>query len=212
MSAIKFPRIPYQNDADLRLFLNTDIVITEKLDGLNVLLHDGNAYTRDDSGRPHFASYMAMVNKHHTWKTVNDALYYWGEDLYARHSCEYDAIPEAETYRLFMVATDHLFAFPWALMLSYARRRDLKVVPVLFRGKMASSVLLNQKIKLLMQESSSIGGEREGVVVRVASGFRLSEIHKKMFKVVRDNHVQPDSAHWRRHWRKRKIIWGNSHG
>ena len=56
---------------DPQRFIGIPIVITEKLDGSNVLLHQGEVYARSTSGGPAQANpWLEMVRKHHTWKTA----------------------------------------------------------------------------------------------------------------------------------------------
>jgi len=69
----KYPRTPYspwsaanphsRPAADMTRFIGREIVITEKLDGSNTLLHQGQAYplSKDNAA----ASWLAMARKHH---------------------------------------------------------------------------------------------------------------------------------------------------
>lgn len=48
-------------------FVGVAVVVTEKLDGCNTLLHAGQVYSRSVSS-PSEGKWMAMVKKHHAWK------------------------------------------------------------------------------------------------------------------------------------------------
>ena len=99
----KYPKTPYwylspsitRNEEDtindevllyMDAFIDVDVVITEKLDGSNVLLNDGDVYARSTSGGPAVSSpWLGMVKKHHAWKTTNNNLCIYGEDIYGVH-------------------------------------------------------------------------------------------------------------------------------
>ena len=50
------------------------------------------------------------------------------------------------------------------------------------------------------RQPSSLGGEREGIVLRLEAVFPGSEFAKNVCKSVRRGHVQ-DDEHWTRNWR-----------
>ena len=107
----KYPRTPYspwspanprnRPAADMTRFIGREIVITEKLDGSNTLLRQGQACPRSaDSAAA--APWLAMARKHHAWKTIPlPELQLYGEDIYGVHAIEYDPVPEKATFRLF---------------------------------------------------------------------------------------------------------------
>ena len=210
---IRYPSTPCIHDTNLAWFLGKLLIITEKLDGLNVLLHNGAAYTRDLSAEPHDAPYMSLVKKHHAWKTFGDGVFgYWGEDLYAQHSCQYLPMREDETFKVFMVVNmqnEGGYVLPYSLGRRMARARQFPLVPELFKGRSNDLAMLRAYLDGLMEDSvSAIGGDLEGLVVRVAHGFYLRDLSHNVFKVVRPHHVQPDAEHWRANWKPRGVIWG----
>ena len=235
---IRFPSIPRMYEIhQLKRFVKRKIVIMEKLDGLNVLLHMGKAYTRDNAGAPHNAPYMSMVKKHHAHRTATlDKLIVFGEDLLAQHSCHYEPLREAETFFMFMTATDALYSdlyrmwkdgsgangshaphwkkcwlireFDHTNLFHHPVYGFSKIVPVFFRGAFDTINDLWGYIDAVMKHCpSQIGGELEGLVVRLDTVFPVENIRDYCFKVVRPNHVQPDAEHWRKNWKKRDIIW-----
>ena len=206
---MKFPSIPHMADADLKRFVGKSLVITEKLDGLNLRLHDGKVYDR--AGEPHNAPWTAMVKKWHAYKTLgNHHLHYFGEDLYACHSCEYDRLPEDETFRVFIVAGGLLpFAMSYMNTVDVVKQGGLLTVPLLGVMRLQSISELRENLEQMVNGPSALGGEREGVVVRRMDGFFLNEAPEHMFKIVRDGHVQPDADHWRRNWRRRPLLIRN---
>ncbi len=184
-------------------FVGVPVVVTEKLDGSNTLLHDGKVYGRSVSA-PSEAKWMAMAKKHHAWKVTGPEVYLYGEDIYGVHSIAYAAVPEDRTFYAFALR-DGAGAFaPFADLESYAEGHAIPVVPVLFRGIFRSVAELRAFLECAHAEPSVLGGEREGAVVRLASGFPGSEFAFNVCKSVRAGHVQSDE-HWIRNWRPCKI-------
>lgn len=179
-------------------FIGSPVVVTEKLDGGNTLLHKGKVYARSVSA-PSEAKWFAMVKKHHAWKVTEPDVYLYGEDIYGVHSIAYDPVPEDRTFYVFAVR-DNTGAFaPFSDVETYARRRKIPVVPVLFRGTFSSIKELRAFIDNAHGESSALGGAREGVVIRLACGFSTSDFQHSVCKSVRAGHVRCDE-HWSRNW------------
>ena len=208
---IKFPSIPSVHDYDMSRLRGENVVCTEKLDGLNVALYNGQTYTRDKSGLPHDAGYMAMVKKHHAYQTShNDQFIYYGEDLYAHHSCQYDPIPEDQTFRLFMILDIVAKNFlDWHETIHHARLLGFPTVPIIFQRTVndVSGMLNSAYAHISKSDNSRIGGQLEGVVIRNSGTIAMNSLSEEVFKIVRAGHVQPDAEHWRRHWKPRDIIW-----
>ena len=180
-------------------FVGTPIVVTEKLDGGNTLLHEGKVYARSVS-TPSEAKWLAMVKKHHAWKVTEPGVCLYGEDIYGVHSIAYDPVAEHETFYAFAMrdSTGAFAAFPEVE--EFARQRKISVVPVLFRGKFNSINDLRAFVDDAHRENSVLGGEREGVVIRLARGFPASEFQNNVCKSVRAGHVRSDE-HWSRNWK-----------
>ena len=210
----KYPKTPYwphspavgrdsQVHPDPNRFVGTSVVVTEKLDGGNTLLHAGKAYGRSVSA-PSEAKWMAMVKKHHAWKVTEPDVYLYGEDIYGVHSIAYEPVPEDRTFYAFALRDgDGAFA-PFAELEAYAERRKIPVVPVLFRGCFYSVLEIRAFVEHAQDECSMLGGEREGVVLRLARGFAETEFQDAVCKSVRAGHVQSDE-HWTKHWRPCRI-------
>ena len=216
--SMKYPSTPYwpwspaigrgedvHRDPDR--FVGEDVVATEKLDGGNTLLHAGGIYARSISA-PSEAKWMAMVKKHHAWKVTEPDVYLHGEDIYAVHSIAYDPVPEDRTFHAFALRHgDGAFA-AFDEVEAYAARRGLPVVPVLFKGRFQSLGELRAFMERVQGEPSALGGEREGVVLRLARAFPATEFRDSVCKSVRAGHVQSDQ-HWTRSWRPCRIARGD---
>ena len=179
------------------------MVVTEKLDGGNTLLHAGEVYSRSVSA-PSGAKWMAMVKKHHAWKVNEPDVYLYGEDIYGVHSITYEPIAEHETFRAFALRDgDGAFA-AFEEVETYARCLAIPVVPVLFRGVFRSVAEVRAFVEHAHDDPSALGGEREGVILRLARRFPAEEFQDNVCKSVRAGHVQTEE-HWTRSWKPCRI-------
>ena len=81
-----------------------------------------------------------------------------------------------------------------------AGKLNIPVVPVLWRGRLSSIEQADRLIAQAHAKPSCLGGEREGIVMRLAGEFSASEFAVSVVKSVRSGHVQTDE-HWSRNWR-----------
>ena len=184
-------------------FVGEFLVLTEKLDGSNTLLHAGRVYGRSVSA-PSAGKWMAMVKKQHAWKVTEPDVYLYGEDIYGVHSIEYQPVSEHETFHAFSLRDgEGVFASFYDLE-AYAKQRSIPVVPVLCRGRFRSVQEIQDFLTRADDEPSMLGGEREGIVLRLARGFPSAEFANNTCKSVRAGHVQTDE-HWTRQWRPCRI-------
>ncbi len=123
-----------------------------------------------------------------------------GEDIYAVHSIEYGPVAEDRTFYAFALRNEGDEFAAFTDLERYARHRAIPVVPVLFRGRFPSVDAIRRFIVAAHAEPSALGGEREGVVLRVEEGFAVRDFAKSVCKSVRAGHVQT-TTHWRRNWR-----------
>ena len=211
---IKYPRTPYwpfspsigREDGvhpDPGRFVGETVVVTEKLDGGNTLLHAGNVYARSVSA-PSEGKWMAMVKKHHAWKVNEPDVHLYGEDIYGVHSIEYGPVPERETFHAFALRDGKGAFASFAEVEAYAKQREIPLVPVLFNGRFQSVAEVSAFVERAQTEPSVLGGEREGIVLRLARGFPAEEFSNNVCKSVRPGHVQSDE-HWTRNWRSCRI-------
>jgi len=211
---LKYPRTPYwpysptigRGDAvhsDPERFVGRPVVVTEKLDGSNVLIHRGKVYGRSVAEEA-ANKWMAMVKKHHAWKVTEPDIHLYGEDIYGVHSIEYGAVGEEETFYAFALRDGRGDFSSTAALERFAGERSIPVVPVIFRGAFASLTEMREFIRSEHAKPSTLGGEREGVVVRVADGFTSAEFARSVCKSVRQGHVQT-YRHWTRNWRPCKL-------
>ena len=205
----KYPKTPYwpyspsigRGDGvhpDPQRFVGANIVVTEKLDGSNTLIHRGKVYGRSVATQSE-DKWLAMVKKHHAWKVTEPSVYLYGEDIYGVHSISYEPVPEDRTFYAFSLRDAAGTFAPFSDVESYAKRQGIPVVPVLFRGIFRSLGDIRSFIESVQGQSSALGGEREGVVLRLACEIPESKFGNAVCKSVRTDHVRSDE-HWRKNW------------
>ena len=215
----KYPRTPYWVSSPTKakddkyvgrpeLFLNTELVITEKIDGSNTLLYNGEVYGRG-ANTPAHENWRAMVRKHHSWKVPqlakSEDIGFYGEDIYGVHSIEYEPVYEDMTLYLFAMRhfeSDTFFCFQE--LERWARLIGISTVPVVYRGFFKYENDLNLFLIEEHNKPSLLGGEREGLVIRREKRFNGKDFAHHVCKSVRENHVQTDE-HWTKNWKPCKL-------
>jgi len=196
---------------DPEFFVDKDVVVTEKLDGGCTALWDGEVYARSTT-QPSHAGWMAMVRKHHAWKTrdteIDPYLTFYGEDIYGIHSIEYAPVREDQTFRMFALRhsepgqTDYFHS--WDTVEIMAERMDILPVPVRFRGVFESTKAITKWFQDEIKLGSILGDTCEGFVIRTQSGFNAEDFSTNVAKYVRAKHVQTNE-HWTRNWQPCKL-------
>ena len=182
-------------DAVDHMFAGKEIVVTEKLDGENATIYsDGYCHARsiDSQYHPSRSTVKALAatiscNLPPGWRLM-------GENLYARHSIEYDKLPDY--FILFGIANENNQSLSWNEIEEWAELLDLKTAPVIYRGMWDEDT-----IKDLWPFASRFGGQSEGYVVRTASGFPMSNFSNHVAKFVRKGHVQTKD-----HWMHKQVV------
>ncbi len=207
---------------DPEFFLNKEIIITEKIDGGNTCLYHGDAYARSTDSPAH-EGWFSMVKNQHAWKTgivlvggdhgFRQRYAYYGEDMYGVHSIEYDAVYPQHTFYLFSVLDLQTMRFVcWDDVDAHGCSLNVLRVPVVHRGTFGSVEGITGLLEAEMKNPSTLGGEREGFVIRLVDSFPYDDIIKvgktlvmrNVCKYVRPNHVQTDQ-HWKENWRPCKL-------
>lgn len=208
----KYPRTPHlpyspggtsddRRIANTKTFLNRPLIITEKMDGSNVCLEQGNCFARSHSSAPNHPSFDALKSLHATVKhKIGEGIQVFGEWLYAKHSIAYDKLPAY--LMLFGVrdAEKDMWA-SWEETVIWAEDLEVITAPVLYEGFVCTESELQSLVERLAVEPSVAGQEREGVVVRLADEFSDADFNVSVAKWVRSNHVQTDD-----HWKNQAIV------
>jgi len=184
--------------------MGTPIVITEKMDGSNTSLEREGCFSRSHTGIPTHASFdMLKVLQATLRQYMPKGMQYFGEWCFAKHSIEYNALPNY--FLLFGIrdvyVEDFSHWYDWDSVEAMAQNLGLSTVPVLFKGTVNSEKELQELTESLMIQPSACGGIREGVVARVQREFKDDEFSTCIMKCVRANHVQTSE-----HWKDQEII------
>lgn len=172
--------------------LRRPIVLSEKLDGSNCSLEADGVFARTHAHAPSHPSFDILKQLHANIKHLIDGQYF-GENVYARHSISYDALPGY--FLLFAIRYDDLWA-SWSHVCERANELEIPTVPVLWQGEIGSAKELETLITELAAMPSDCGGEREGIVVRVEEQFNNKDFDECVMKFVRANHVNTPNEHW----------------
>lgn len=191
---------------EARCLLSGDVVVEEKLDGANLgfsLSPDGKVLVQNRGqylAEPHsgqFARFPAWLSLHGDalLGVLHPDLMLFGEWCAARHSLDYNALPD--WFLLFDVYDRSAERF-WSTARrdALAEEASLKVVPKIFRGR----VSLNRLKKWVTGTPSRYrDAPLEGIVVRRETGDWCDA----RAKLVRPDFAQAITTHWR----KRVIEW-----
>jgi hypothetical protein len=206
MNSPKYPKTPHfpyspgvSNDdriikSPYRL-IGVPIIISEKCDGSNCSWEATGCYARTHAHTPTHPSFDACKAMHANAKHLLEPnTQVFGEWMYAVHSIEYSNLPGY--FLVFGVRyLDQELWISWAEVDICAQDLEVPTVPVLWTGNVRSETELREIVEELAAQPSACGGEREGVVVRIADSFEDADFDKCVAKWVRPSHIKTD-AHW----------------
>jgi ATP-dependent RNA circularization protein (DNA/RNA ligase family) len=192
------------SDSDLDFLLDSEVIITEKIDGSNVCLTKDEVFARSHGGVPDHKSFDSLKPLHVRLKhDIPDRISVFGEWAYAVHSIKYTILPAH--LLIFGVRDDELgIWWSWDDTVKFAEDTlGLPTVPLILRGMFPNKEIFQEIVTDLSMLSSIYGPTREGVVVRhsgeivsAALGTAGQKLHG-LGKWVRKNHVETD-IHWKR--------------
>ena len=212
MQKVKFPKIhhlpwsPGLTRDDKRIesvdaFLNQEVVVTLKCDGENAnfskeyfharSLNEGALTAKQTWSREWVKNLWGKIRYN-----IPDNMKIVGENMYAYHSIEYNALPSY--YLVFAILQDDLF-LSWDETVEWCSLLDLVHVPVLYRGQWDEG-----KVKQCYGHPH-YSKQQEGYVVRLADPFNAIHFDKKVAKYVRESHVKTDGMWIHGEWIKNKL-------
>jgi hypothetical protein len=183
-------------------FVGEEVVFTEKADGSNVCVERDACFARSHAGAPSHPSFDAFKAFHATVRgRIGEGMQVFGEWCFAKHSIYYTALPHY--FLLFGVRDLRTMIWAdWDEIMLWAEELEVPTAPLLWRGRIDSEgqlkVLTNSFANVA---EGSLGGEREGVVVRLARVYHDQDFPMSIAKWVRENHVQTDD-----HWKTQEIV------
>jgi hypothetical protein len=198
MDRVKYPRTPHLPNSpgagaddvhlsDLSTLAASEVVLTEKMDGENTTIGRGYTHARSVDSRAHPSRTWVQALAGRLRHEIPTGMRICGENLYARHSLQYEHLPAY--FLVFTIWQDDL-CLNWDDTRTWAELLGLHCVPVLYRGRFLDPE------KLLRIWSTARDPERsEGFVVRTATSFTRDQFPTHVAKWVRPNHVQTEQ-HW----------------
>lgn len=168
-----------------------DLVITEKMDGENTTLHAGGCHARSPDSRHHPSRDWVKAFSAGISPRLSQEERIVGENLYARHSITYEALPSYFLGFAWIIGDEFQ---PWDQTLARFGELGIEPVPVLYRGPYRPGLFedLARSLDLARQE---------GFVARRAGGFAEADMPRHMGKYVRAGHVQSET-----HWMKAALV------
>ncbi|MCB9639389.1 MAG: RNA ligase family protein [Myxococcales bacterium] len=191
----KYPRTPHlpwspgisSDDlkvSDISRLEDQEIIVTEKMDGENTTIYRDGLHARSLSSGHHPSRSWVKQLQQQIGYMLPEGWRICGENLFARHSILYDALP---SYFLMFSIWDHdNCCLSWDETIEWAGMLGLSTPPVLYRGKWDEKFLRGLRVPT---ETS------EGYVVRRAGSFTYEDFGRVVAKWVRSEHVQTDQ-HW----------------
>ena len=169
-------------------FVGKRVIVTEKMDGENTTMYQDYMHARSLDGRNHASRNWA---KNFWGQICGDIPEGWrlvGENLYAKHSIAYDALP---TYFMgFSIWNNRNECLSWDDTMDLFTLLGVTPVPVLYDG------LYDEKAIRALYDAKKDWDTREGYVIRLASTFSYGEFRTSVAKFVRKGHVQTAVHHW----------------
>ena len=201
MERFKYPRtrhLPWSPGAShddliaeaVDAFVDRRVIVTEKMDGENTTLYRDHLHARSLDGRHHPSRDWIKGLHGRIAHEIPEGWRVCGENLYARHSIGYEALPSY--FMLFSVWDAENRCLDWDSTVEWADLLGLATVPVLYDGEFDLAWLRALDLDL---------DRCEGYVVRLASSFAYAEFGESVAKWVRANHVQTDQ-----HWMHQEVV------
>lgn len=168
-----------------------DLVITEKMDGENTTIYAGGTHARSPDSRYHpsrdwLKAFAAGISP---YLAPDERIV--GENLFARHSVFYDALPSYFLGFAWIVGDE---IQSWDTTIHRFKELGIQPVPTLYRGAFRPALFdeIAQSLDLARQE---------GFVARIAESFPETEMPYRVGKYVREGHVQAET-----HWMKGALV------
>ena len=191
------PQSPKRGNDDkviksMSVFKDKKIVITEKMDGENTTMYPDYIHARSIDSRNHLSRSWVKGFHAKIKYLIPDHVRICGENMYARHTIEYDNL---ESYFLGFAIFEYNTCLSWDKTLEHFDRLGIKTPPVLYRGP-STPCAVNEIIHNKDYQ--------EGFVIRNEEAFRIEEWHDNIAK-----YVSEDFEISTEHWTKGPLIKNN---
>lgn len=176
---------------DLSGFENMPVIITEKMDGENTSMTKYKIWARSLDSNNHPSRNWVKGLWGEIRHDIPDGWRICGENLYARHSIEYENLP---SYFMVFSIWDGETCLDWKTTIEWCSLLGLQTVPVLWSGIWNTDFIQTFHAQLNLSD-------QEGFVVRNAMSFQISDFQNNVVKWVRAGHVRTD-----KHWSNMPIV------
>jgi hypothetical protein len=171
-------------------FTNQEVVVTEKLDGENTTIGQTYSHARSTDSRHHESRSTVKALQAQVGHTLPTGWRICGENLYAKHSIGYSALPAF--FLMFSIWDESNTCLDWDQTKEWAKLLGLQTVPTIYRGPFNGPAIQ----ALWEAHTPSYGAaQSEGYVVRATKSFGFDSFKSHTGKYVRKGHVQTTS-HW----------------
>ncbi len=203
MDPVKYPRsfhLPWSAGAtsddktlsDTKHFEGQAVVVTTKMDGENTTLYRDYMHARSLTYEHHESRSMVRSMHAAMKHTIPQDFRICGENLYARHSIEYQTL--TSYFQVFSIWEQNR-CLSWAETIEWSALLGLQTVPVLYQGPWDEKVIRG------LYSPTHDQDPMEGYVVRLAGSFEYQDFSRSLAKFVRANHVTTDQ-----HWKAQRVV------
>lgn len=194
---VKFPKtfhVPWSTGTSDDKTLETDshmegmdVVVTLKMDGENTTISKDFIHARSLYDPVHPSqTWVKQLRGNIAYRMWDERLH--GENLYAKHTVEYDELPSY--FMLFGVSIEDQY-LDWQDVKDHAEYFDLVTVPAIYEGKYDA--------KAIEKAYEPYRAKHEGYVIRNSKQFPLSEYNTNVAKYVNPGFRQAlkeNNVHW----------------
>lgn len=171
--------------SDISIFRDSEVVVSEKLDGETCSMYRDHIHARSLDSRHHWTRDWVKSFHGTIAHNIPEGFRICGENVYAKHSVGYDNL---ETYFYGFSVWNEDTCLSWDDTLEYFSLLGIIPVKVLYRGTFSMQALINVQKQIDFNVT-------EGYVMRKIGSFNLNDFKNNVGKFVRKNHVQTDQ-HW----------------
>jgi RNA ligase len=193
----KYPRTPHlsfspgvgKDDIQLnseQIFANSQVVVTEKLDGENTTIYHDYLHARSIDSRHHPSRAWVKALQASIGHNIPPGWRICGENVYAKHSIAYQNL--TSYFYVFGIWNENNYCLSWSETEEWTKILGLELVPVIYHGIWDESLIINIGKTIDLNCC-------EGYVVRKTEQFHYQDFAHNVAKWVRKNHIQTNE-HW----------------
>lgn len=208
---LKYPRTPYlectssiqEGDrviANIDNLINKEIIITEKIDGGNTCIYQGQIYARSTNEPTKHPSFD-FVKTNYMWRfSAFEDLIFYCENMYAIHSIEYQNL---YSYLYILGIRYEDIWLSWEDTSDISSYISMPIAPFISRRVFNSEEELYSFVLDELDKPSLLGGVREGIVIRNSNEFNYEDFDINVAKAVSNKFINKDQD-WNK-WKRASL-------